>query len=55
MHFFNKILDGQTPEEVYLRKPRDKPTKDAKIIKGKIGKITLGEGLLNYYRLKDAA
>ncbi|MEK7449821.1 MAG: integrase core domain-containing protein [Planctomycetota bacterium] len=54
-HRPHEALDGQTPEEVYLRKPRDKPTKDAKIIKGKIEKMTLGEGLLNYYRLKDAA
>ncbi|MFH1232102.1 MAG: integrase core domain-containing protein [Planctomycetota bacterium] len=51
----HEALDGQTPDERYFRKPRDKPQKDDKVIKGKIEKIVLGDGLLKAYRLKKVA
>jgi putative transposase len=51
----HEALDGQTPDEIYFHKPRDKPQKDAKVIKGEIEKIILGEGLLKAYRLKKPA
>ncbi len=51
----HEALDGQIPNEVYQGKARDKPPKDAKVIKGPIEKITLGAGLLRAYRLKQAA
>lgn len=51
----HEALDGQTPDEVYFHKPRDKPQKDAKAIKGKVEKIVLGEGLLKAYRLRKPA
>ncbi|GAG14808.1 unnamed protein product [marine sediment metagenome] len=51
----HEALDGQTPDEIYQGKSSDKPSKDAKVIKGPIEKITLGEGLLNAYQLKKVA
>jgi hypothetical protein len=51
----HEALDGQVPDEVYLHRPRDKPLKDAKVIKGQIEKIVLGEGFLKAYRLKKVA
>ncbi|MFH1230309.1 MAG: integrase core domain-containing protein [Planctomycetota bacterium] len=51
----HEALDGQMPNEVYFRRPRDKPQKDAKVIKGDIETITLGDGLLKSYRLKKVA
>lgn len=51
----HEALDGQTPDEVYSHKPRDKPPKDAKMIKGPIETIRLGEGLLRAYQLKRIA
>jgi putative transposase len=51
----HEALDGQMPDEVYFHKPRDKPQKDAKVIKGEIEKIVLGEGLLKAYQLKKSA
>jgi putative transposase len=51
----HEALDGQVPDEVYFHKPRDKPAKDAKTIKGDIEMITLGDGLLKAYQLKKPA
>ena len=54
-HRPHESLDGQTPHEVYFHKPRDKPSKDAKSIKGRIERITFGDGLLKSYRLQKTA
>lgn len=54
-HRPHEALDGQMPDEVYLHKPRDKPPKDAKTIKGAIEIISFGDGLLKAYRLKKVA
>lgn len=54
-HRPHEALDGQVPDDVYFRRPKDKPQKDAKIINGSIEKIVLGDGLLKSYRLKKIA
>ena len=65
-HRPHQALDGQTPAErsgvpinigddVYLHRPRDKPLKDDKVIKGPIERIEFADGLLKAYRLKKVA
>lgn len=54
-HRPHEALDGQIPDEIYFRRPRDKPPKDAKTIKGTLEQISFGDGLLKAYRLKKTA
>ncbi|MEK7448459.1 MAG: hypothetical protein AAB019_03140 [Planctomycetota bacterium] len=48
-------MDGWVVDDRYFHRPRDKPAKTDKVIKGAVERIIMGEGLLNAYRLKDVA
>ncbi|MEK7448080.1 MAG: DDE-type integrase/transposase/recombinase [Planctomycetota bacterium] len=51
----HEALDGRFPDERYFHRPRDKPAKTDKTIKGAIERIQFADGLLNAYRLKKSA
>lgn len=60
IHYYNQFrlheaLDGQSPDAVYYNKTVPKPDKSSKQIRAPIETISLGNGLLKAYQLKEAA
>jgi len=51
----HEAMDGRVPNDRYFHRPRDKPLKDDKAIKGAIERIEFADGLLKAYRLKKVA
>ncbi|MBI4834414.1 MAG: transposase family protein [Planctomycetes bacterium] len=51
----HEALDGRVPNDRYSHKPRDKPDKNDKAIKGTVERIQFADGLLNAYRIKQVA
>ncbi|MFH1231023.1 MAG: DDE-type integrase/transposase/recombinase [Planctomycetota bacterium] len=51
----HETLDGRVPNDRYCHRPRDKPDKNDKVIKGTIERIEFADGLLKAYRLRKSA